>query len=181
MQSTAELILRFAFGLISLLFWFRFLLQASNADRFNPISQAVIQASDKICGPLRAILPHVRRVDLASLIMTVVTGIVFVTILHALSNPNGLSGASFVPIIISGFIWSLYQLTQFFFFAIIIMVIASFVSPGNYNPALALIQSLLEPVMGPLRRVLPPMGPLDLSPMVALLIIFVLQNFLRSI
>ncbi len=182
MQSTAELILRFIFGLLCLLFWFRFLLQASQADRFNPISQAVIQASDKICGPLRAILPHLRRIDLASLLMAFITGVIFVTLLHALANPNGagFAGISVVPVIFAGLVWSLYQLTQFFFFAIIIMVIASFISPGNYNPALALIQSLLEPVMGPLRRVLPTLGPLDLSPMVALLIIFVLQNFLRS-
>ena len=181
MQSTAELILRFIFGLVSLLFWFRFLLQATAADRSNPISQAVIKGSDKICGPLRAILPHIRRVDLASLIMTIVTGIVFVASLQAMASPAGLSAAAIGPIILSGLVWSVYQLTQFFFFAIIIMVIASFISPGNYNPALALIQSILEPVMGPLRRVLPPLGPLDLSPMVLLLIIYVLQNFLRSI
>ena len=181
MQSTAELIIRFIFGLISLLFWFRFLLQATGADRFNPISQAVIQASDKVCSPLRAILPHIRRVDLASLLMVWITGILFAALLSGLANPQSLSAAAIPSIMISGLVWSLYQLTQFFFFAIIIMVIASFIAPGNYNPALALIQSLLEPIMAPLRKILPPFGPLDLTPMIVLLLIYVLQNFLRSI
>ncbi|MEQ9450319.1 MAG: YggT family protein [Pseudomonadales bacterium] len=181
MQSTAELIIRFIFGLLALLFWFRFLLQATDADRFNPISQAVVQASDKVCGPLRRILPHIRRIDLASLLMAILTGIIFVALLHTLASPTGISGLAVVPVIFSGLIWSIYQLTQFFFFAIIIMVIASFIAPGNYNPALALIQSLLEPIMGPIRRILPPFGPLDLSPMVVLLLIYVLQNLLMSI
>lgn len=181
MQSTSELIFRFVFGLLSLLFWFRFLLQATGADRFNPISQAVVQASDKICTPLRAVLPHMPRVDLASLLMTLITGMLFVATVQFLASPDGLSGLLPLTIFIHGAVWSVYQLTQFFFFAIIIMVVASFISPGNYNPALALIQSLLEPVMGPLRRILPQFGPLDLSPMAALLIIYILQNFLRQL
>ncbi|MEQ8693610.1 MAG: YggT family protein, partial [Pseudomonadales bacterium] len=123
----------------------------------------------------------IRRIDLASLLMAILTGIIFVALLHTLASPTGISGLAVVPVIFSGLIWSIYQLTQFFFFAIIIMVIASFIAPGNYNPALALIQSLLEPIMGPIRRILPPFGPLDLSPMVVLLLIYVLQNLLMSI
>lgn len=181
MQSTADLILTFAFSLLALMFWFRFLLQASNADRFNPISQAVIQASDKVCEPLRKVLPHVHRVDLASLVLALLTGMLFVVLRFAIANPDGFSGITFLPVLISGAVWSLYQLTQFFFFAVIIMIVASFIAPGNYNPALALLQSLLDPVMAPIRRIIPPFGPFDLTPMLVLLVIYVVQNLLRSI
>ncbi|MEQ8690620.1 MAG: hypothetical protein RIC89_07270 [Pseudomonadales bacterium] len=51
MQSTAELIIRFIFGLLALLFWFRFLLQATDADRFNPISQAATESETRTIRP----------------------------------------------------------------------------------------------------------------------------------
>ncbi|MFT7651104.1 MAG: YggT family protein [Limisphaerales bacterium] len=181
MQSTADLILTFIFSLLALLFWFRFLLQASKADRFNPISQAVIQASDKVCGPLRKVLPHISRIDLASLVFALLTGMLFVVLRFVIGNPDGFAGVTLFPVLISGTVWSLYQLTQFFFFAIIIMIVASFIAPGNYNPALGLLQSMLDPVMGPIRRLIPPFGPFDLTPMLVLLAIYVVQNLLRSI
>ena len=180
MQDTLVLVLRFAFGLLSLLFWFRFILQLSDADRFNPISQAVVQASDKICSPLRKLLPNTSPLDLASLIMAFVVGIAFVLTLQALT-PSGVAGISVLALVIAAFKWSIFQLTQFYFWIIIIMVIASFIAPGNYNPVLDLINQLVSPIMSRLRKVIPPFGPLDLSPMIALLVIFVIQNLVSSI
>jgi YggT family protein len=58
------------------------------------------------------------------------------------------------------------------------MVIASFVAQGSIHPALQLLQQLLEPIMAPLRKVLPTLGPLDLSPMVVLLIIILVEDIL---
>ena len=53
-----------------------------------------------------------------------------------------------------------------------------------YNPAartvLRMLHALTEPVFGPIRRILPPMGGLDLSPMIALLIIIFLQRWIEG-
>jgi len=64
---------------------------------------------------------------------------------------------------------------KLYFWGILIMVIASWVAPGNYNPALSLLQQILDPIMKPIRKMLPDMGGFDLSPIIALLSIQVLE------
>ena len=65
-----------------------------------------------------------------------------------------------------------------FFFAIIIQVIISWVNPGAYNPVTSLIHSLTEPVLAPARRVIPPMGGLDLSPIAPIIVLKLAQMLL---
>ena len=78
-----------------------------------------------------------------------------------------------------GLVKALLVLTQFYYFPIFIVIIASFLAQGSYHPALELLRQLIEPILGPIRRILPTLGPLDLSPMVLLLIIIVVEDILR--
>ena len=59
--------------------------------------------------------------------------------------------------------------------AILARVIVSWVAPSSENPIVAVIYQITEPVLAPLRRVLPSFGMIDLSPMAALLIIMLIQ------
>jgi YggT family protein len=68
---------------------------------------------------------------------------------------------------------------NFYFFAILAMIILSWIAPGSGNPAVRLLYQLTEPVMSPCRRLLPPMGGLDLSPIVVFIGINIVQIFLR--
>jgi len=65
-----------------------------------------------------------------------------------------------------------------FLFSILIQVIISWVSPGNYNPAIDVMHSLTEPLLGPARRVIPPIGGIDLSPMAVMIGLYLLQMLL---
>ena len=65
---------------------------------------------------------------------------------------------------------------NFYFFAIIILVILSWVAPGSYSPAAVLLAQLTEPLMAPFRRLLPDMGGLDLSPMLVLFVLHILNS-----
>jgi YggT family protein len=56
-----------------------------------------------------------------------------------------------------------------FVYAIIIVVVLSWVAPGAYNPATRILHSLTAPLLGRAQRLVPPMGGLDLSPLIALL------------
>ena len=58
------------------------------------------------------------------------------------------------------------------------MVIASFVAQGGRHPALVLIDQLVEPIMRPFRQIIPSFGGLDLSPMLVLMMLYVVQSFL---
>ncbi len=178
MTSTTSLILGFVFDLACLLFWLRFLLQASRADFYNPLSQAVVKGTDPVCRPLRLLLKPIGTLDLASLLVAWIIGILGIMAIVMFTAPEFVISSY---VLVAGTVKAVSVLLQFYFFAIIIMVLASFIAPGNYNPVLALIQQLLEPIMGPIRRVLPPLGPIDLSPMVVFLVIMILQNLLGQI
>ena len=88
----------------------------------------------------------------------------------ALVNPN--------PITVLG------QFIQIFAFvltwAIIIRALLSWFSFSGAQPVFRLLVEITEPVLGPIRRVLPTAGMLDFSPLVALLLIQVISNILLS-
>jgi len=81
-----------------------------------------------------------------------------------------------VTILIQGLTFVL----QAFLIIVLIRVVFSFVSPFPTNPVSRLAWQVTEPVLAPIRRLLPPMGGIDLSPMVvgigAIILISVLNN-----
>jgi YggT family protein len=62
----------------------------------------------------------------------------------------------------------------------LVYVISSWMSPGGYNPAIAMLSGLVEPVLAPFRRILPPIGGFDLSPVFALLAIEFLNRLIPA-
>ncbi len=168
-------ILDFLFSLLALLFLLRFLLQATNADFYNPLSQAVVKASDVICKPLRMAIPSFRNFDFASLIVAWLVCVAAQAIMNTgLLNAIGL-------LLWVGLIFMLQVLTNFFIFCIFILVLASFLAQGAYNPVLALFSQLVDPLIAPVRKILPTFGPIDFSPMVVLILIFLVQDMLRRV
>jgi YggT family protein len=71
-------------------------------------------------------------------------------------------------------------LVKIYFFALLAMIILSWIAPGSGNPAVYLLYQITEPVMAPVRRVLPPMGGLDFSPILVFILINVVQIALRN-
>ena len=76
-------------------------------------------------------------------------------------------------------IYSLQELASlilnYVFWAVLIRVILSWVAPDPYNPVVRVIVQVTEPIMAPIRKLLPPMGGFDLSPLIVLLGIQLLQ------
>ena len=64
--------------------------------------------------------------------------------------------------------------------SIIIYVVLSWVSPGGYNPAMAVVAAIVEPVLAPFRRLIPQIGGLDLSPLFALIVIQALSMLIPT-
>ncbi len=61
---------------------------------------------------------------------------------------------------------------------IIIRAIISWVNPDPYNPIVQFLYRSTEPVLRPIRRIIPPIGGIDISPVIALIIIYFLQLWL---
>jgi YggT family protein len=76
-------------------------------------------------------------------------------------------------------IWSCGELLDLFlvfiFFTTLIQVVASWIQPDRYNPAIILFARITEPFLSPLRRILPDFGVLDFSPLVLIFLIYLLR------
>lgn len=148
----------------------RVLLQMTKADFYNPLSQFIVKATHPVLKPLQAGLPTVYRIDLAAVLVMLVLQVAI-----GLIQFPGLS-------VLATLIWAFAEVISLvinvFLFCIFVVVILSWINPGAYNPAISLLNSLTRPVLVPIQRRLPPMGGLDLSPLIALLGLQVLKMLL---
>ena len=61
---------------------------------------------------------------------------------------------------------------------ILLRVVVSWISPGSTNMLVVVLYRLTEPILAPLRRIIPRVGPLDFSPLVAIILIQVIYRLL---
>jgi YggT family protein len=150
-------------------FLLRLLLQLSRADFRNPLAQAILKLTSWLVLPLRRLLPPVGRVDTASVVAVLLAQLARMIAVSwlavgAVMAPLPLLQATVVAVLVATL--GLYTV------AIIVYALLSLIAPGNYSPASALLATLCEPLLAPVRRLLPPVGGLDFSP---LLVIVALQ------
>ena len=86
-----------------------------------------------------------------------------------------------LPLLLVGVLGLASYLLKIYFFALLAMIVLSWIAPGGNHPALYLLHQITEPVMAPFRKVLPAMGGLDFSPILVFIIINVLQIVLRNL
>jgi YggT family protein len=59
---------------------------------------------------------------------------------------------------------------------ILVMVVLSFVAPGSYHPGAVLVRQLTDPLLAPIQRMMPSMGGLDFSPLIAGTALYILRD-----
>ncbi|GLE63336.1 TPA: YggT family protein [Pseudomonas aeruginosa] len=167
LNTAAIYILQTLGSLYLLIVLLRFILQLVRADFYNPLSQFIVRATKPLLNPLRRIIPGFGGIDLASLVLAILTQLVLMILILMLMG-YGVGG-----FIMQLLIWSIIAVTSLFlkvfFFALIISVILSWVAPGSYNPGAQLVNQICEPLLMPFRKLLPNLGGLDLSPIFAFL------------
>jgi YggT family protein len=156
-------------------FLLRLLLQLSRADFRNPLSQAIVKLTNWLVLPLRRVLPPIGRVDTASLVAVYLAQVAAVAAVFMISTGIAMPMAELLWWAVKKTVVSTLQL---YTVAIVVYALLSLVAPGTYSPAVGLLQSLCEPLLRPVRQVLPILGGLDFSPLV---VILVLQAALRLI
>ncbi len=150
----------------------RFLMQWARADFYNPISQFLVKVTNPLVVPLRRVIPGFGGFDLATLLLALllqIAAIVAVLMLNGYGLPNPLL------VIVWAALGLLGLLVNIYFFAILAIVILSWLAPGNGNPAIRLLHQITEPVLKRFRALLPPMGGFDLS----VILVFVLINVIK--
>jgi len=156
----------------------RFLLQLVRADFYNPICQFIVKVTNPLVIPLRRVIPGLGGIDVSSLLLALLLQLAAIV---ALLLINGLSAPGILPLLAWSVLGVLGLLVNIYFFALLAMIILSWVAAGSRHPAIYLLYQITEPVMAPFRKVLPPMGGLDLSPILVFVLINIIQIALRHL
>ena len=161
------------FSLAMLLIAVRFLAQLCGVSGYNPISMTLRRVTNVIVLPLSRLLPSGNRFSPGALLALILIQVAFIALMF------GLVGQLDAFNVLQAFIWSALGaaglLVGVIFSSVIAMIVVSFLAPQSSHPAVEFIWELTEPVMAPLRQVLPPMGGLDFSP----IILFIALNVIR--
>jgi len=166
MQDALIFIGRTLIDLYIITFILRMIMQWVRADFRNPLTQFILRVTNPLVIPLRRIVPAIGNLDTASLIVVLLLELVVTIVLVSMTC----AGEPMILQILSlTILRTVYLVLRVYLFIILIYVILSWISPGTYNPAAALLTSIAEPVLRPLRRLIPPIAGLDLSALFTLI------------
>jgi YggT family protein len=154
----------------------RLLMQWSRADFRNPVAQAVVKITNPLIMPLRRVLPPINKIDTASVVTVLIVALADVVLMSmvrgfGIPSPELLLRAAALELA-SSLLW-------LYFYAIFLYALMSLIAQGSYSPLQPLLASLCEPVLRPIRRIIPPIAGLDLSPLWAGLLIQAVLILLR--
>lgn len=164
------------FDLYILVILLRLWLQFVRADFYNPFSQMVVKLTQPVLKPLRRFIPSIGSFDTATLVFAIVVAVIKLYVLVAL----GIAQATFIGALIFSVGVVLKQIFQMIFWVLILRAILSWVSQGR-SPIEFVMHQLTEPLLGPVRRVIPSMGGLDLSVLVVLIAVQFLQMLVNDL
>jgi YggT family protein len=154
------------------------MLQLAKADFYNPLAQAVVKMTQPFVTILQKVMPRTGRFSLATLVLAFLVQLLLIVVVLLIAGfdlPNPMSLA----------VWSLIglasQVLDLLFFAILASIVLSWLAPQTNHPGAYLLHQLTEPVMSPVRRMLPNLGGLDFSPILVFIMInlvdmLVIQN-----
>jgi len=160
-----------------LLYLLRFWLPWVRADFRNPIAQGILRFTSPVVVPVRRFIPPIGRLDTATVLVLFVMQYAIVYVLLMIVGQQ-LPAAIIAQL--AAIELGVYSL-NLFFFAILIRIILSWVAPHSYNPIAAIAGSLAEPILRPFRRLIPPIGGLDISPIFAVVLLQASVIILQSI
>ena len=174
------------FDLYVLLVLLRFMLQLMRADPHNTVAQFIIKATSPPLKYLRRFIPSVFGQDAAAIVLCLITTYAkFVILLllgteiaHINNSVAYIGGTGYLGLLIYSVADLISLFLSVFLIAILIQVILSWVSPGNYNPVIGLVNALAKPALRPIQKLIPAVGGIDLSPLFAMLMIMVAKMLL---
>lgn len=155
----------------------RFLLGYARADFYNPLSQFLVKITNPVLVPVRRFIPSFGKLDTSAVVVALVLMIIKIALV------TGIVGASLnvvtllwlsVGELIRSVIWV-------YIIALILMAVISWIGSSQGNPVSPLVNSLVSPLVTPVRRRMPPVGMLDLSPMVVMIGLYILLIIVNGV
>jgi YggT family protein len=146
--------------LLTLAFVLRLLFQLTRANFRDPMADAIVRVTNWLILPLRRLLPPIGKVDTATVVAVIVVASIRTGASLALAGEDLSDVGLFLRITavdLAGLVLRIYL------FAMLLYWLTSFVSPGGYAPGVRLLSQLCEPILKPVRRIIPPIGQIDFS------------------
>ncbi len=190
MGSSALHAIGFIFGILfnfyATIVAVRFVMQMVRADYYNPLAQAVVKLTDPLLIPLRRFIPSIKKYDTASLVL--VFAVLFLKLLvfkllslgpvPAIGFPVLVEQLPVLKLVLLALLDVIHQFFNVFIFALIIGAILSWIPGAAGNPVQGLVSSIGEPVLRPLRKLIPPLGGFDLTVFFTIISLFAVRIFL---
>jgi YggT family protein len=161
-------LLETAFNLLVLAALLRFFMQLFRASFRNPVAQFIVALTDFAVKPLRRVIPGLGGMDLASLFFAWIAEFILLVLVFSIRY-QALPDASAFPALLTLSLIALLRLCIYLLIGVVLVqAVLSWVSP--FHPMMPLFDTLTKPFLGPLRRIIPLVGGVDLSPLALLVI-----------
>ena len=171
LTSALTFLLTTVFNLLTLLFLLRFFLQLFKAPFNNPLTYMVVSLTDFAVKPTRIIIPSWGKIDLSTLILALITQFLLqFSLLWLRHLPLSLVGNTvWISLVGTALLGVFRTALDVFFYAILLQAILSWFNPQS--PISSVLNSLTKPILAPIQRILPVANGMDFSPIVALILI----------
>lgn len=157
-------------NLYALVLVLRVWLQFARVDYYNPLSQFVVKVTEPVLKPIRKIVPIIKNIDTSAFLVIFVLG-ALKSVLYF--------GLVIDAMLILGALSILKSIGVAIFYVLFIGAISSWFNRGN-NPIFYALYQLSEPLLRPVRKILPTIGVIDFSPMVIVFILLFINNFMTD-
>lgn len=151
------------FDLYIFILLLRIVLQWVNTDSYNPLFVLIAKLTNPPLRPICRVIPSLHGIDLAAILLLLgleMLKIAFLVWLQINTTPH------FIGLVVLGFAELLNQLINIFFYAVIALTILSWISPLAHGPLVEILVRISEPLIKPIRRILPSISGLDFSPLI---------------
>ena len=176
MNDALYFILNTLLTLVVVVFLLRVLMPLVRADFRNPVGEAVLKITNPLVLPLRRAIRPGRRVDVASIVALLIVQfaktIVLLLVRGAVLRPD--------TVLVAGLFGLVILVIQVYFYAVLIYALMSWFGGASYSPVGQVLGRLVEPLLAPFRRIIPPIGGLDLSALFLMIALQALLILLRS-
>jgi len=164
--QAAVFLIEVVFGLYILAVLLRFLFATVRADFHNPLSQFIVKVTNPPLTLLRRVIPSYMAIDWAAIVLLLAVQALEIVL-------TAMVVAGMVPATMGLLVMTVAEilktLVYLYIIIILVQVSISWINPHAYNPLTVIMHQLTEPVMRPARRMIPPAGGFDWSPLVVLI------------
>jgi len=161
-------LIEISFTILGAAFLARAWLHAIRFHPFNPFAQLIYRMTEWLCKPLRAVLPAGRSIDYASVVGVYLVALFYLLFMWVLATrslpPTQIIGPGLLAAAVTMARWAL----NLVIWLTLIQAILSWVNP--MAPVMPVLRTLTDPMLAPIRRILPNFSGFDFSPLALLIL-----------